>query len=275
MPDLVAMSDSEDSVIFIFSGSGTSCTNDSKNERNLASFSNEEMILLDKDNGEGLTMFDAAMLVNIEGNVKGIQMELYNSGVSQHMSPYHNHFENYVLIAPKLITAVDKCYFQAIGKGDLCIKNSNRSNQTTILLKDVFHCPDMGLMLVSIGKITGAGYKVMFKGSICRIYDTRDKVIGQIMARNRFYQVDHDVLINTTMEGDAQEVLMIKELHCCLGHITPGAAKKMVSSGTIEGIEVDLTLTLQTCDSCVMTLLLLAISPRSKTVIPTEFQSEL
>ena len=46
------------------------------------------------------------------------------------------------------------------------------------------------------------------------------------------------------MAGDAQEVLTIEELHCCLGHITPEAAKKMVSSGTIEGLEVDLTLIL-------------------------------
>ena len=106
-------------------------------------------------------------------------------------------FENYVSITPKQITAVDKCYFQAIGKGNLCIKIPNGSNQTTILLKDVLHCPDMGLMLVSIGKITGAGYKIIFKGSICRIYDTKDKVIGQIMARNRLYRVDHEVLINT------------------------------------------------------------------------------
>ena len=108
----------------------------------------------------------------------------------------------------------------------------------------------MGLMLVSIGKITGAGYKVMFKESICRIYDTKDKVIGQIMARNGLYQVDYKVLINTAMAGDAQEVLKIEELHHHLGHIVPEAAKKMVSSGTIEGLEVDLILTLQTCDSC-------------------------
>ena len=118
------------------------------------------------------------------------------------MSPYCDHFENYVPIALKPITAADKHYFQAIGKGDLCIKIPNGLNQTTILLKDVLHCPDMGLTLVSIGKITGAGYKVMFKGSICRIYDTKDKVIEQIMARNRLYQVDHEVLINTTMAGD-------------------------------------------------------------------------
>ena len=110
MPNLVTILDSEDSVIFIFSRSGTSCTNNSKNERNLAPFSDEEMIILVKDNvEEELTMFNAAMLVNIEGNIEGTQTELYDSSMSQHMSPYHDHFENYVSIAPKLITAADKC----------------------------------------------------------------------------------------------------------------------------------------------------------------------
>ena len=57
---------------------------------------------------EGHTSFDAAMLVNVEGSVKGIQTKLYNSGASCHMSPYHDHFENYIPIMPKSITAADK-----------------------------------------------------------------------------------------------------------------------------------------------------------------------
>ena len=52
---------------------------------------------------------------------------------------------------------------------------------TTILLKDVLRCLDMGLTLISIGKITAAGYKVIFRGLTCRIYDSKDKVIGKLM----------------------------------------------------------------------------------------------
>ena len=67
--------------------------------------------------------------------------------------------ENYILIAPKLITAADKQYFQAIGKGDLQIQVPNiDGNSTSILLKDVLHCPDIGLTLVSVAKIAAAGY---------------------------------------------------------------------------------------------------------------------
>ena len=92
------------------------------------------------------------MLVNIGGNVKGILTELYNSGASCHMSPYHKHFENHVSITPKPITAANKHYFQAIGKGDLHIRISNGPTTTSVVLKDVLHCPYMGLTLVSVGR---------------------------------------------------------------------------------------------------------------------------
>lgn len=110
-------------------------------------------------------------------------------------------FENYVSIAPKSITATDKHYFQAIGKGDLQIKIPNSYGATFILLKNVLHCPDMGLTLVSIGKITNAGYKVIFRGQTCKIYDSKDKVIGQVNVRNGLYQVDHKAAVDIGMAG--------------------------------------------------------------------------
>ena len=83
-------------------------------------FNNEEMVEMVIDQGEdALTTFDTTMLVNVEGSVEGMQTELYDSGALHHMSPYQDHFENCMPITPKLITAADKHYFQAIGKGDL------------------------------------------------------------------------------------------------------------------------------------------------------------
>jgi hypothetical protein len=97
---------------------------------------------------------EAAMMVSEERKVGGKQTELYDSGASRHMSPYREHFENYVSIMPKPIAAADKRYFQAIGKGDLRIRIPNGSGSTTALLKDVLHCPDMGLTLVSARYMT-------------------------------------------------------------------------------------------------------------------------
>ena len=121
---------------------------------------------------------------------------------------------------------------------------------TTVLLKDVLHCPDIGLTLVSIGKITAAGYKVIFRGPTCRIYDSKDKIIGQINARNGLYHVNHEAIINTAMIGETPEVLTIKELHRRMGHIAPETTKQMVSNGVIKGIEIDSAMTIQHCNFC-------------------------
>ena len=106
----------------------------------------------------------------------------------------------------------------------------------------------MGLTLVSIGKITNAGYKVIFCGTTCIIYDSKDKVIGKISAKNGLYRVDHEISVNVTMAGEGREILTVEELHCQMGHITLEIAKKMVSTGAIDGIKLDLTLEIKQCN---------------------------
>ena len=108
----------------------------------------------------------------------------------------------------------------------------------------------MGLTLVSIGKITAASYKVIFRGPTCRIYNCKDKIIGHINARNGLYRVDHEIVVNATMSGQAREVSTIEELHCCMGHITPETIRYMVSNGGFEGMNIGLTSMIQPCDSC-------------------------
>ena len=189
------------------------------------------------------------MLVNVEVSVEGIQTELYDSGASHHMSPYCEHFENYTPIIPKLITAADKQYFQAVRKGDSHIKLPNGPSTTTVLLKDILHCPDMGVTLILISKIAAAGCKIIFQGPTCQVYDAKNKMIGQVVIKNSLYCVDHNITVNVALAGVAREVLTAEELHHHMGDIAPEAAKQMVSKGAIDGIKVALSLTIQSCDS--------------------------
>ena len=47
--------------------------------------------------------------------------ELYDSGVLQHLSLYHECFLNFISIPPKSIRGADNRMFDAIGRGDLPI----------------------------------------------------------------------------------------------------------------------------------------------------------
>ena len=97
--------------------------------------------------------------------------KLFDSGASRHMSPFRNHFMNYKEIEPRLIQVADKWIFHTVGLGDLKIEVPKGTSFMPIILKDVFHAPDMGLTIVSINRIARAGYSVEFKGEFCIIWD--------------------------------------------------------------------------------------------------------
>ncbi|KJA26563.1 hypothetical protein HYPSUDRAFT_123008, partial [Hypholoma sublateritium FD-334 SS-4] len=50
-----------------------------------------------------------------------VDVDLYDSGASRHMSGYRHRFINFINIAPKPIAAADKRSFNAIGQGDMYV----------------------------------------------------------------------------------------------------------------------------------------------------------
>ena len=131
--------------------------------------------------------YDYATLASTSTSDENV--ELYDSGASQHMSPYHDQFINYQPITPKPITAADKRTFSAIGRGDLQIEVPNGSNQKRFLLKNVLYAPAMGVTLVSISKLTAAGYAALFRKKSCKIFDGKKKLMGEIPVSNGLYRV--------------------------------------------------------------------------------------
>ena len=122
----------------------------------------EDELAVDDDDEAITHTFAAILLANIGS---AFETELYNSGVSRHMSPYKHKFINFIPIQRKVLTAADGGHFEATGKGDMHIMMPNGKSTTRILLKDVLYAPKMGITLVSIGKIDSAGYAALFHKS--------------------------------------------------------------------------------------------------------------
>ena len=172
--------------------------------------------------------------------------ELYDSGASRHMSPFHDGFVLYKEIALHAIMAADKRVFYMIGTRDLEIEVPHGKSSTTVILKDVLHAPKMGTTIVSVNRIMKAGYVVTFKDNTCQIQNQSDKIIGIIpVSQNGLYKVEQVYAAATP-----DKCVDLAMLHCCLAHIAPDAIQKMVKTGAIEGIKlVDDRLTL-ICDVC-------------------------
>ena len=172
--------------------------------------------------------FTCAMLANTGRVTEGVKTGLSNSRASCHMTTYHDQLENFILIMLKSIATADKCYFQATGKGNLCIKIPNGKITSLILLMDILYYPKMGLTLILISKLMDARFHSHFM-LCCRIFDKRKKMVGDVLRRNRLYRVDHSMRTGGEIGRMAAEVVMIEELHQRMGHILPEAARRLVS----------------------------------------------
>ena len=126
------------------------------------------------------TMFAAAALTEIAMESSTIDMDLFDSGASRHMSGHRHRFATFAKIKPKPITAADARVFYATGKGDLCLEVPNGGSMSKFLLKEVLFAPSMGVTLVSISKVTDAGLSVLFHGEICRIFDSSKVIRAEI-----------------------------------------------------------------------------------------------
>ena len=138
---------------------------------------------------EVCTSLEYVYLVGTKDSQK-IEVDLYDSGATRHMSGFLHKFINFVEIKPVPIMAADKRTFQATGKGDMYVSIPNRNQPNSrVLLKDVLYASSMGVTLVSISRITGAGSTVVFTGNFCRIYDRDRKLVGEIRVKGGLYWV--------------------------------------------------------------------------------------
>jgi hypothetical protein len=106
----------------------------------------------------------------------------------------------------------------------------------------------MGATLISISKIAGAGFKTVFHKDLLKIFGPRDSVLGCITVRNGLYCVEHEP--RKVAASATTDTVTIEELHRVMGHISPEVAKNLVEEGRVEGVKLDKSSTIWSCDSC-------------------------
>ncbi|RDB21868.1 Retrovirus-related Pol polyprotein from transposon TNT 1-94 [Hypsizygus marmoreus] len=215
----------------------------------------DEIELVGLDDEAYTRTFGAAAISKDSGESLGSQLidvELYDSGASRHMSGYRHRFINYETIPPKPITAADKRTFDAIGKGDMWIEVPNGEGPPSrVLLEDVLYAPTMGVMLVSISRIAIAGSAAMFHGHGCHVYNKNKKKIGVVPLKNGLYRVFTPRRETAASATEKPPVKMsIDELHRRLGHVAHETARSLVKKGLVHGVVLDESIPATTCGSC-------------------------
>ena len=119
------------------------------------------------------------------------------------MSPNREQFSEFRTIALKGVKAADKMIFMATGVGCIKIDIPNGRDSTTVTLKDMLYCPDLGYTLVSLAKCNAASFTVTLKDKSC-IKDAKGSQIGQIPQYQGLYQVDDSTSADIGAYSDSQ-----------------------------------------------------------------------
>jgi hypothetical protein len=95
------------------------------------------------------------------------RVDLYDSGSTQHLSPYRDQFLTYEDIPAKSFTAANKQQFNAVGSGEMVIDVPDGMDISKMKLTEVLYSPEVGYTLISIGRLDEAGFSATFGQGQC------------------------------------------------------------------------------------------------------------
>jgi hypothetical protein len=172
-------------------------------------------------------------------------VKVYDSGVTCHLSLYHDHFKSMRNIAPCPFNVVNGSSL-ATGIGNMTVTVSNGNSESELLLKGILFVPNLVYTLVLIGQPDTAGFTIKFGDGLCIIYDADGRTIGQVPHKHGLYCIVH----GTENVDVAVDTVSLETLHRCLSHIAHNATQKMVERGLITGIKLSDDTAIVFCQSC-------------------------
>ena len=176
--------------------------------------------------------------------------ELYDSGCTNHISPYRDRFVNFQRTLPRAFRAANKQSFSTIGKGDLIVDVPDGNNFTQLRLTDVQYSPNVAYTLVSIGRLDEEGFTATFGQGKCVLRGPDGEKLGEVQrSARKSYKVEHE----DGTANAAEEILTIEKLHRRMGHASIQVIRDLVAKGMVTGLRLEYTPTGKPffCESCV------------------------
>lgn len=172
----------------------------------------------------------------LPGSHTHTKTELYDLGCTQHISPYHEDFENFENIPPMHFCAANKESFSAVGKGKMVIDVPDGADISQLQLTEVLYSPEVSYTLISIGKLNEKGFKATFHDGKCVIKGPDGVHIGAVpKTKKSIYKVKHKHELEEA-NSMTVETLTLEQLHCCMGHISPLITLKLMKDGFVTGV---------------------------------------
>ncbi|PPQ86235.1 hypothetical protein CVT26_001832 [Gymnopilus dilepis] len=150
---------------------------------------------------------------------------------------------------PRQVEFGDKSHVDATGIGTIVLTEEVDGKVMNIELPKVLYIPSFALTLISVNRLDKMGYYSVFKNGKCTVKSKKGRkafLTGKI--HKGLYKLKSSVV---THGSKAYASIDINTLHRQMGHASPAALKKMVSSGQLVDID-KITGDVKFCEPCIM-----------------------
>lgn len=130
------------------------------------------------------------------------------------------------------------------GRGNVPLSFALGQKSKTCIMRNVLHCPTAPCNLVSVSRLTDAGYQAIFKNNIVEIRSKTGSLLAIGDKITRVYKLrlvtEHALLARSW-----------DDWHRALGHLHHGAVKKLKTKNMVLGMDVDTSKPPHQCTACI------------------------
>ena len=142
---------------------------------------------------------------------------------------------------------------KGVGEGDITTDVEFEGKTTRIQLTQVMHIPSVGGKILSLKKLDQKGFEIRIVGGHIHIMKANE-VYAEALLGGDLYEVNMKVIpaeesIMAAVKRDATTA-DLPTWHRRLGHLGDTALRKLITSGTVKGMEVTDTHLNGICKDC-------------------------
>jgi hypothetical protein len=168
---------------------------------------------------------------------------LLDTGATRHFDPTRENFVTFREIEPVAITSAEGRTFYATGEGDVPVSARSGDASVDFTLKNVLYAPSMPMALVSVSRMTTAGFPVHFEtdGAAHVLSPARETFLKVAMVGGLYPIVGASTVASeepVAVAAAAVTSMTLTEFHERMGHAYAPALKDMVKNGVITGIDL-------------------------------------
>ena len=204
----------------------------------------------------GKAFWSRSHILNKEVDTFEFNEWMLDSGCTTHMTPRRDWMSEIEPYQGEIILAENGRSVEAKAKGNVKVTiDGDNGSRRDIKISDVLYVPSLRNNLLSIRKLIGHGYEIVFNRNGAQIYDNKDLLIAEAYEKDRMF------VLNTSLCTKPKQILQKcfkangkneKELwHRRLGHLNNNSLEQLKNDKMVRNL-VFRSEKLSMCEPCIM-----------------------